>query len=77
MKSHILSIVVMMNNMTLTWGTDPPFTEEQLVNLTCHVTNSRPPAEITWFHGKTELTGLASTCQKSSDVDGNYLDHFV
>ncbi|XP_045156967.2 cell adhesion molecule 2-like [Mercenaria mercenaria] len=66
----MLTVNVMMTNMTLTWGTDPPFTGENLVNLTCHVIHSRPPADVTWFHGQTELTGLASTCQKSNDVDG-------
>ncbi|XP_060573248.1 cell adhesion molecule 2-like [Ruditapes philippinarum] len=66
----MLTVNVKMANMTLTWGIDPPFTEERLVNLTCHVMHSRPPADVTWYHGQTELTSLSSTCQKSSSEDG-------
>ena len=59
-----------MENMTLTWGTDPPFAGATLANLTCHVMHSRPPADVTWYHGQMELTALASTCQKSTNQDG-------
>ncbi|KAL4236577.1 Nephrosis 1 [Mactra antiquata] len=65
-----LSVNVMMTDMMLMWQDDPVYTNKSLVNLTCIVIYSRPPAEITWYHGDMEMTSLASSNNKTIDSDG-------
>ncbi|KAJ8306538.1 hypothetical protein KUTeg_017083 [Tegillarca granosa] len=66
-----LSVAVPMQNMTVTWGGIMPIEEGSEANLTCNSTNSRPTANLRWFHGSHDITEQASTNIKNTRVNGS------
>lgn len=65
-----LSVAVPMQNMTVTWGGIMPIEEGSEANLTCNSTNSRPTANLRWFHGSHDITEQASTNIKNTRANG-------
>lgn len=61
-----------MQNMTVMWGGIMPITEGSEANLTCNSSNSRPAANLRWFHGSHDITDQVSFNIKNTRANGMY-----
>ena len=53
------------------WPGGKDWTDKNVkANLTCEASNSRPPANMRWYRGETEITGIAIVPDVAVDANG-------
>ncbi|KAK3092002.1 hypothetical protein FSP39_024379, partial [Pinctada imbricata] len=65
-----LTVLVMMQNMTVSWGVPIPFDVGKPVNMTCKSINSRPAASLRWYRGAHDITHLTTSLQTTTRANG-------